>query len=101
VADWFATHSTAESINAGLDMEMPGWIDSSFRRPDISVFFSEKIIAAVKNRSVTEGRVDEMVRRVMTPYFYIGQDTPDYPSPDPVDCRYSYPRILVLQKAFN
>ncbi|KAF5502327.1 putative beta-glucosidase G [Colletotrichum aenigma] len=28
VSDWFATHSTSESINAGLDMEMPGIIPS-------------------------------------------------------------------------
>lgn len=27
MSDWFATHSGAKSINAGLDMNMPGGID--------------------------------------------------------------------------
>jgi beta-glucosidase len=24
MSDWFATHSTAPALNAGLDLEMPG-----------------------------------------------------------------------------
>ncbi|KAL9949553.1 hypothetical protein D7B24_003052 [Verticillium nonalfalfae] len=80
VSDWFATHSTAESINAGLDVEMPGPVLS---RPESPSFFGKKIDAAMKEGLISEDRLDEMVRNVMAPYYYLGQDTPDYPTVDP------------------
>ncbi|PLB49315.1 beta-glucosidase [Aspergillus steynii IBT 23096] len=79
VSDWFATHSGVKAITAGLDMTMPGPIDPS----DFSKsYFGGNLTAAVKNGTVSETRVNDMVKRVLTPYFYLGQDK-DYPTPDP------------------
>ncbi|KAH9232414.1 glycoside hydrolase family 3 protein [Colletotrichum gloeosporioides 23] len=80
VSDWFATHSTSESINAGLDMEMPGIIPSyqgSF------LYFGDRVLDAVSNGTVSEARIDQMVRNIMTPYYFLGQDAEDYPTADP------------------
>ena len=92
VSDWFATHSTAKSINAGLDLEMPGHIPAGY--PDSSLWFGENVIKAVRNGSVSEARVDEMIRNIFTPYYYFEQDSKDYP---PADEALAY--VLLVQEA--
>ncbi|KEQ89398.1 hypothetical protein M438DRAFT_308752 [Aureobasidium pullulans EXF-150] len=79
MSDWGATHSGVASINAGLDMDMPGTI--GFRAGGNS-FFGGNITTAVNNGSLSEGRLDDMIKRIMTPYFHLKQDT-DFPSIDP------------------
>ncbi|KAL2873593.1 hypothetical protein SGCOL_011228 [Colletotrichum sp. CLE4] len=81
VSDWFATHSTADAINAGLDLEMPGTLPTDY--PGAVNFFGDKVLEAVTNGAVTESRIDEMVRNILTPYYLLGQDAESYPSPDP------------------
>ena len=78
MSDWLATHSGVASIKAGLDMNMPGGID--FPDPNPS-FWGDNVTASVNNGSLLEERVDDMVLRIMTPYFYLGQDA-DFP---PID----------------
>lgn len=78
ISDWYATHSTASSANAGLDIEMPGNV-SALAGP---AYFGDALLQNVQNGSVTEDRLVEMAERVMTPYFLLGQDQ-DYPSLDP------------------
>lgn len=34
-------------------------------------YFGEHLLGAVRNGSVSEDRLDDMVARVMTPYFYL------------------------------
>jgi beta-glucosidase len=75
MSDWLATHSGMASIEAGLDMNMPGGI--TFPNPTPS-FWGDNITVAVNNGSLSEERVDDMVLRVMTPYFHLGQDA-DFP----------------------
>lgn len=77
VSDWGATHSGLQSITGGLDMDMPGTISGSAN----ASFFGGNITAAVQNGSLPESRLDDMILRVMTPYFYLGQQ--DYPTVDP------------------
>lgn len=83
VSDWFATHSGAKSINAGLDLNMPGFIDQESVRTGNSYWGITNITAMVDAGSVEEQRIDEMVVRIMTPYFYMGQDKAQYPHTDP------------------
>ncbi|KAE8852417.1 hypothetical protein PTNB29_10479 [Pyrenophora teres f. teres] len=71
VSDWFATHSGVPSANAGLH-EFP-WGSASY--------FGENITAAVNNGSLSSDRLDDMVVRILIPYFYLKQDK-DFP---PVD----------------
>ncbi|KAH7376651.1 glycoside hydrolase superfamily [Plectosphaerella cucumerina] len=55
MSDWWGTYSTAEAINAGLDLEMPG--PSQFR---------DKLLAiAVRTRKVPMKAVDAAVRNVV------------------------------------
>jgi beta-glucosidase len=83
VSDWFATHSTISSASDGLDMEMPGRIpDVPGMFPRTKPYFGDSLHGAVDNGSVSTTRLDEMVTRVLTPYFLLGQDA-GYPSVDP------------------
>ncbi|OGE55069.1 hypothetical protein PENARI_c005G09866 [Penicillium arizonense] len=77
VSDWGATHSTEDTANAGLDMEMPG-------NQTVSgvYYFGDSLIKAIDEGRVSADRLDDMAKRVMVPYFRLGQDV-DFPTPDP------------------
>ncbi|KAG9683642.1 glycoside hydrolase family 3 protein, partial [Aureobasidium melanogenum] len=79
MSDWGGTHSGVPSINAGLDMDMPGTI--GFFVSDNS-YFGSNITTAVNNGSLSEARLDDMIKRIMTPYFHLKQNI-DYPPIDP------------------
>jgi beta-glucosidase len=56
MSDWFlSVKSTAPSVNAGLDLEMPG----------PGVWRGEKLLQAVQNGEVTEATIDMSVRRIL------------------------------------
>jgi beta-glucosidase len=55
MSDWFGTQSTAASVNAGQDLEMPG--PAQWR--------GEKLVQAVRNGFVSENAVDASARRVL------------------------------------
>ncbi|KIW33155.1 uncharacterized protein PV07_00026 [Cladophialophora immunda] len=76
MSDWQATHAGVPAIKAGLDMDMPGSIGSS---RDTS-FFGGNVTHAVQNGTLDQDRLDDMVKRIMTPYFYLHQN--EYP---PID----------------
>ena len=68
-SDWGATHSTVASANAGMDMQMP---DDSF--------FGAALEQAVQDGRVPQGRLDDMVSRILREQFRFGLF--DHPSPD-------------------
>lgn len=55
ISDWYGTHSAAASLDAGLDLEMPG--PARLR--------GAALLAAVRAGEVGEHRVDESVRRLL------------------------------------
>lgn len=55
MSDWFATHSTAATLNAGLDLEMPG----------PPRFLGIKAEGAVSAGEVATARVDDAAERVL------------------------------------
>jgi len=55
VSDWYGTHSAAQSLEAGLDLEMPGPPRER----------GSALLAAVSAGETTEARVDESVRRLL------------------------------------
>lgn len=55
LSDWFATHSTAAGLLAGLDLEMPG--PPKYR--------GEKLLAAVKNGEVAAATVRQSAARLL------------------------------------
>ncbi|KAI9035723.1 hypothetical protein KD926_002944, partial [Aspergillus affinis] len=74
--DWGATDTGPKAINSGEDMDMPG--TSSFG----PVYWGPNLTEAIKNGSVSTGRLDDMCHRVLTPYFYLNQDQ-GFPGVDP------------------
>ncbi|ORX45863.1 glycoside hydrolase [Hesseltinella vesiculosa] len=73
-SDWWATHSTVESANHGMDVDMPG-NDMNQDDPYSSSFWGRNLTKAVKNGSVDETRVTDMALRVAAAYFKMKQDT--------------------------
>jgi len=55
ISDWFATHSTAAALNAGLDLEMPG----------PALWRGGHLKEAVETWQVPEETLDDAVRRVL------------------------------------
>ncbi|KAL2865777.1 beta-glucosidase [Aspergillus lucknowensis] len=82
MSDWGGTHSGVASIEGGLDMNMPGGIGAYGQDPKAGSFFGGNVTRAVSNGTLPESRLDDMILRIMTPYFWLGQDR-DYPTIDP------------------
>ncbi|KAF4425155.1 glycosyl hydrolase family 3 n terminal domain-containing [Fusarium acutatum] len=78
MSDWYATHSTSKSANAGLDMEMPGQLSTQGG----ATWWGPNLTSAVEAGKVSQERLNDMVRRVTTPYFLIKQDK-SFPTLDP------------------
>lgn len=82
MSDWMATHSGVASVQAGLDMDMPGALNWAPVVDGTPSFFGGNLSTAVENGTVPQTRIDDMVRRVLTPYYLLGQDQ-DFPGVDP------------------
>ena len=71
-SDWGATHSTAASANAGLDMDMPG----------SDGYFGATLASAVSSGAVSTATLNSMVSSVLTEMFAFGLfDKPTAGSP--------------------
>ena len=55
ISDWYGLHSTAEGVNAGLDLEMPG----------PTLFRGQKLVDAVNNGEVSADVIRERARAVL------------------------------------
>ncbi|KAI9728097.1 MAG: hypothetical protein M1834_007813 [Cirrosporium novae-zelandiae] len=73
LTDWYALQSGVLAASAGLDMDMPGTNSAN-----TFSFFGKNLTVAVENGTLSINRLNDMVDRVMTPYYYLGQDQ-DYP----------------------
>jgi len=74
ISDWGSTYSTAATINAGMDLEMPGgepmrvWLNKPQTQSDgngAGWLTADKVLAAVSAGQVTQAAVDESVRRIL------------------------------------
>ncbi|WVF67569.1 hypothetical protein IAT40_002327 [Kwoniella sp. CBS 6097] len=66
-SDFGATHSTAASALGGMDMELPG-----------EYWYGRRLLNAVRKGHVPEKRLDDMVHRILTPW-YASKQHIDYP----------------------
>ncbi|TID05079.1 putative beta-glucosidase G [Colletotrichum higginsianum] len=82
MSDWGATHTGVAAIEAGLDMDMPGGLGGYGMNWKAGSFFGGNVTKAVNNGTLDVARVDDMIVRIMTPYYWLGQDK-DFPSVDP------------------
>jgi beta-glucosidase len=71
-SDWGATHSTADSANAGLDMDMPG----------NDGYYGSALASAISDGEVSQATLNSMVSDVLTGMFAYGLfDKPTVGSP--------------------
>jgi beta-glucosidase len=61
-------------------MDMPGGLPSMENNP--ASYFGGNITTAIRNGSLAEARLNDMIARIMTPYFYLNQNS-GYPTVDP------------------
>ena len=73
VSDWGAQHSGALASLSGMDMAMPG--DTSFDSG--AGFWGTNLTIAVLNGTVPEWRIDDMVTRILSAWYYVGRDKND------------------------
>ncbi|KAG8806565.1 hypothetical protein FRC19_007199, partial [Serendipita sp. 401] len=73
MSDWDANHST-ESANKGLDMTMPGDIQSD----GTDRHFGNRLLVAVQDGRIPKKRVEDMATRIIAAWFVMGQDQ-EYP----------------------
>jgi len=74
MSDWSATMSGAKSINAGLDMTMPG--DITMGSGDS--WFGKNLTKYLQKGEVSQKRLDDMAVRILAPHYLLGQDK-DFP----------------------
>lgn len=82
MSDWGGTHSGMSSIEGGLDMNMPGPLGEYGQYLAPLSYFGGNVTTAVNNGTLDVTKLDDMITRIMTPYYLLGQDN-DYPSTDP------------------
>lgn len=69
MSDWGATHSGVASIESGMDMTMPGGFTEYGELWTEGSYFGKNLTSALKNVTVDMDRMDDMIVRIMTPYF--------------------------------
>ncbi|KAI9686472.1 MAG: hypothetical protein M1820_010608 [Bogoriella megaspora] len=74
LSDWAAQHTTTGSANAGMDMTQPG---DNFG--DNNFLWGQALSNAVSSGQVQQSRLDDMVRRVLAAWYFVGQDS-GYPA---------------------
>ncbi|KAG8713760.1 hypothetical protein FRC08_012855 [Ceratobasidium sp. 394] len=75
MSDWWATHSGATAVNAGLDMTMPG--DTTINSG--STYFGSNLVSAVQSSQVSQSRIDDLATRILAAWYLLGQDS-GYPA---------------------
>jgi len=81
VSDWGSTYSTAQTVNAGMDLEMPGgarmkeWISFPSTQAagnGAGWLTADKVLAEVKAGHITEAALDDNVSRILRVIFESG-----------------------------
>ena len=76
MSDWGATHSTVASVDAGLDMNMPGGAGFG-----TDYYSASALQAALTAGQITQAQIDNMVYRILRSMFEVGIFNRAYPTP--------------------
>ncbi|KAF7290169.1 Fn3-like domain-containing protein [Mycena indigotica] len=81
MSDWAAMINGVQPALAGLDMNMPGFVGYGIgdqNQPDPSKatnsWWGVELINMIRNGSVPESRIDDMVTRIFATWYKLGQD---------------------------
>ncbi|KAG2221285.1 hypothetical protein INT45_000198 [Circinella minor] len=83
MSDWWATHSTVNGVNSGLDMTMPGDANADSVTGG-GLWYGKNLTDAVERGDVSEERVTDLATRIVAAWYKVGEDK-DYP-----DLRFNY-----------
>jgi beta-glucosidase len=81
VSDWGSTYSTAATVNAGMDLEMPGGppFEAWFKRPQTQAsgnsggwLAADKVLAELKAGHISEAALNDNVGRILHVIFVSG-----------------------------
>ncbi len=81
ISDWGSTYSTAPTVNAGMDLEMPGGPPAKAMLSSPRTILSgnsgtwlegEKVLAEIKAGHISEARLDDNVGRILRVIFLSG-----------------------------
>ena len=75
MSDWGATHSTVASVDARLDMNMPGGAFGT------DYYSATALQAALTAGQITQAQIDTMVDRILRSMFAVGIFDRTYPTP--------------------
>src|SRR5580704_1660951 len=76
MSDWGATHSTVASVDAGLDMNMPGGAGFG-----TDYYSASALQAALTAGQITQAQINNMVYRILRSMFAVGIFDHTYPTP--------------------
>jgi beta-glucosidase len=86
ISDWAAAINGVQPALAGMDMNMPGFYaygqgnqDEGNPSTAVNTWWGANLAQAVRNGSVPEWRIDDMVTRTFAAWYKLGQDT-NYPA---------------------
>jgi beta-glucosidase len=99
MSDWGATHSGYPGVLAGQDMDMPANITvvvPGYTPVRFTSWFLDSIEASIHNGTISTSRLDDMCRRIMTPWYLLKQK--DYPpvSVNPTLLNSGYSKFTIL-----
>jgi len=81
ISDWGSTYSTAPTVNAGMDLEMPGGaaFEAWFKRPQTAIagnsggwLAADKVLAEIKAGHISEAALNDNVGRILRVIFVSG-----------------------------
>ena len=120
VSDWGSTYSTAPTVNAGMDLEMPGGppMQAWLKNPRTlesgngdGWLTADKVIAEVKAGHITEATLDDNVSRILRviflsgifdhPHVATGEDTIDTPAQQAIARQGATEGIVLLKNEGN
>ncbi|HEY1987154.1 MAG TPA: glycoside hydrolase family 3 C-terminal domain-containing protein [Terracidiphilus sp.] len=94
ISDWGSTYSTAPTVNAGMDLEMPGgppakaWMERPATKEagnDDRWLIPEKVLDEVKAGKISEAAIDDNVGRILLVIFKAGLFDHPHPGGGEVD----------------
>ncbi|QDS75093.1 hypothetical protein FKW77_007013 [Venturia effusa] len=77
MSDWDAQHSTVQSAISGLDSSYYPFTKVNMPGPgpnNGNISFGPALLAAVSDKKVPQSRLDDMVRRILAAFYYLGQE---------------------------
>ncbi|KAF5367117.1 hypothetical protein D9758_003855 [Tetrapyrgos nigripes] len=75
ISDWGGQHDNVAAAHGGMDMSMPGHGFLGL----LGVMWGDALVDLVRNGTIPEERVTDMVTRILTPWAWLGQDEKKLP----------------------